>query len=447
MPKLDILLNKIKEIDNINTADVKKYKVKRYRAWDHNIVDKITNRTQTGHKPNTNRTQTEHKPNTTEHKLDTKQEINRTQLNTTEHKLDTKQEINRTQPNTTGHKLDTKQEINRTQLNTTGHKLDTKQEINRTQLNTTEHKLDTKQEINRTQLNTTGNELKILIFLCREVSISKSKNLTSNLSISDISIATSIVIGSIKTSINRLIKKQLIGREIFSKGGKNSKTIYKIKDKILKDIKKYQGEHKCFSKITRPIYNSNNIITTINNKEEENIDSENPWMSINIFPLEQYGLKQSHLKQLQKMNCTNPEIVQESIHHMAYGLENTKDTKKYDYPIKVLMGVLKKGDAWIEEKYIDPNERALKKIIDARKRKLLAKQKMITELKDIEFNNWFEELTESKLLNIIEETDGAGGIITEMYKKDKKISKMTKGTILQYFNETVWGEIKKDMNI
>ena len=107
------------------------------------------------------------------------------------------------------------------------------------------------------------------------------------------------------------------------------KIIWKDKKEIVKII-----EENNKNKLDNKQFNnsSSNIITTIN-KKEGNIDSENPWTSINIFPLETYGLKQSHLKQLEKMNCTTPEIVQESIHHMAYGLENTKDTQKYDYPI------------------------------------------------------------------------------------------------------------------
>jgi hypothetical protein len=316
-----------------------------------------------------------------------------------------------------------------------------------TKTNVIDDKFNDKYTLKEKIINLSGIQLGLFNLLV-DSCIDSGTNTTGKLNTNELSHKLSISFNSFKKSLYRLKAKTII-TNIKGKRGKGGYTCISISIKsknIALQIRKNQ--HSIDDSIddnkknTRPIYNSNNIITTINKKEEENIDSENPWMSINIFPLEQYGLKQSHLKQLQKMNCTTPEIVQESIHHMSYGLENTKDTKKYDYPIKVLMGVLKKGDVWIEEKYIDPNERALKKIIDARKRKLLAKQKLISELKDIEFNNWFEELTESKLLNIIEETDGAGGIIAEMYKKDKKISDMTKGTILKYFNETVWIQIK-----
>ena len=333
-----------------------------------------------------------------------------------------------------------------------------KQNLDNSLDNSLDNNLDnkqTKKEIRAILLKLKGNNEKIINYIVN-ICIENNNNITGPIFTNEIANELNVSKGVLKTTIYRLTKLTLLKRlpgKVSNHGYINLKikdyvkNIWKEKIEITELIINKTKSNLDNKQINNSLYNSNsNIITTINKKEEKN-DSKNPWMSINIFPLEQYGLKQSHLKQLQKMNCTTPEIVQESIHHMAYGLENTKDTKKYDYPIKVLMGVLKKGDAWIEEKYIDPNERALKKIIDARKRKLLAKQKLISELKDIEFNNWFEELTESKLLNIIEETDGVGGIIAEMYKKDKKISDMTKGTILKYFNETVWIQIKKDMNI
>jgi hypothetical protein len=321
-----------------------------------------------------------------------------------------------------------------------------------TKTNVIDDNIDDKFTLKERIVNLSGIQLGIFNLVI-DSCIDSGTNTTGKLNTNQLSHNLNISFNSFKKSIYRLKAKTII-TNIKGKRGKGGYTHFSISTKtknIALQIRKKENviddNIDDNNKNIIPIYNNSNNITTINKKEEENINLDHFWISINIFPLEQYGLKQSHLKQLQKMNCTTPEIVQESIHHMAYGLENTKDTQKYDYPIKVLMGVLKKGDAWIEEKYIDPNERALKKIIDARKRKLLAKQKMITELKDIEFNNWFEELTENKLLNIIEEIDGVGGIIAEMYKKDKKISDITKGTILQYFNETVWIQIKKEMKI
>jgi hypothetical protein len=252
-----------------------------------------------------------------------------------------------------------------------------------------------------------------------------------------------------KNAVYSIIQKTL-NKGIFTKRGKQGKcgfTEYffkkEIYDMCLSIIQNKRNEAvNIFNK------KNENEINYINNQHITNNEGENSWDSINISPIEEYGFRHSHVKQLQKLNCTTPEILQESIYHLAFGLKNVKDTQKYENPINIFMGVLKKGDNWHEEKYIDPKDAALKKIIEQRKKRLEDRLKRINELKELEFNAWFEELTEKEILKTLEEIEGGqGGILYDSYKKGKKITAMTKAQLKNYFEESIWPSIKEKLNI
>jgi len=44
-----------------------------------------------------------------------------------------------------------------------------------------------------------------------------------------------------------------------------------------------------------------------------------------------------------------PQIVQESINQFSFGFNHNSQIKKYANPLLVFMGVLRKGEAWIEK--------------------------------------------------------------------------------------------------
>ena len=116
------------------------------------------------------------------------------------------------------------------------------------------------------------------------------------------------------------------------------------------------GEDKEETKKDFPIENE------ISHTSKNIFNTPSVWLKINIEPLKAIGFSDTQLQQLQNRNT--PEIIQESIYHFAYGLEHNEKTKKYkDNALNVLMGVLRKGQAWIEPNYRSPQELALEDLI------------------------------------------------------------------------------------
>ncbi|WP_143100032.1 hypothetical protein [Francisella sp. TX07-6608] len=383
------------------------------------ILKPNTNSTQLDTKPNTNSTQLDTKPNTNSTQLDTKPNTNSTQLdtkpNTNSTQLDTK-------PNTNSTQLDTKPNTNSTQFdtkpNTNSTQLDTKPNTNSTQLdtkpNTNSTQLDTKPNTNSTQLDTkpknsynihflSGNEKQIFVFIAEKIENSIEKKMSPPLTKKEISIETNIALGSINTSIHRLIKKNIIIKLDAIKGGKNATTIYSIPSKILNDFRKNTID----KNIASPYIYNNTIYNNKTNNNESYLNKQDKsellsW-DIDYSLLNKYGFKKSHLNQLSKVEGLTEEVIQESIYHYAWALENNFEEmkKKYDSrfeknPLGLLIGTLKKGNEWIEAGYKSPEELAEEQIFQAKRQRLERIKKEKAEKFNIEFELWFEELTQDK---------------------------------------------------
>lgn len=91
---------------------------------------------------------------------------------------------------------------------------------------------------------------------------------------------------------------------------------------------------------------------------------------------------------------TTPEIVQDAINRFAYSLEHNAKVKAYNDPLNVLMGVLRKGQRWIEPNYISAKELALREMLDDKRKKQQQHEAMIRELIDLEFPEWRKSSTD-----------------------------------------------------
>ncbi|OIN82963.1 hypothetical protein KX00_2028 [Francisella sp. TX07-6608] len=219
----------------------------------------------------------------------------------------------------------------------------------------------------------------------------------------EISIETNIALGSINTSIHRLIKKNIIIKLDAIKGGKNATTIYSIPSKILNDFRKNTID----KNIASPYIYNNTIYNNKTNNNESYLNKQDKsellsW-DIDYSLLNKYGFKKSHLNQLSKVEGLTEEVIQESIYHYAWALENNFEEmkKKYDSrfeknPLGLLIGTLKKGNEWIEAGYKSPEELAEEQIFQAKRQRLERIKKEKAEKFNIEFELWFEELTQDK---------------------------------------------------
>jgi hypothetical protein len=93
-------------------------------------------------------------------------------------------------------------------------------------------------------------------------------------------------------------------------------------------------------------------------------------------------------------------MVQESIYHYAWALENNLDEmlKKYDARFEknylgLFIGTLNKGEEWVEAGYQSPEDIAQVEILKAKKARLEKIKQQKIEMFETEFELWYEELT------------------------------------------------------
>ena len=196
-----------------------------------------------------------------------------------------------------------------------------------------------------------------------------------------------------KNALLRLIKKGFVKRipGVLGKYGVTRIILPKVVIDFLKSVN-----------IERPyIYNSNNNTITKIEENTNSLDHRSEWQELNIEPLADIGFKKSHVKQLEKLST--PEIVQESINHFAYALEHNAKVKKYDSPINVFMGVMRKGGAWIEAGYRSPHELAMEKILEARKLEKNRIKKLHEQETEMNFQDWLNQLSQGDREALLED--------------------------------------------
>ncbi|MGQ3890015.1 hypothetical protein ACQUW5_13415 [Legionella sp. CNM-1927-20] len=233
---------------------------------------------------------------------------------------------------------------------------------------------------------------------------------TGNILSSDLAISANCSIGSVKTSLIRLIEKSLL----FRLPGKASRGGYVVLG-ITKEIQaaSIQAQQALFNPFKLQPYTDNiignisgNALYINSSSNKINItttDLPNEWQKIDYEELKYIGFSETQLKQLYESNATEPQIVQDSINKFSYSLKYNEKTKNYTDPLNVLMGVLRKGQRWIEPNYIPPKELALKQLLEEARAKKEKQELMIKELVDLEFPNWRRNLTENDYDEIVPE--------------------------------------------
>ena len=241
---------------------------------------------------------------------------------------------------------------------------------------------------------------KVLFALFRNSQINGDRT-TQKVNLQFISSISEVKLSSLKNTLWRLRKKGYI-KTVEYKDGRGGWSCYKIAKEVHKEIL-YQdnGSQTVHKRFTKPdtITCNNNILNNIiiNLKEE--------WKKIKVDLLSHIGFSEIHLLQLQDKNLNTPEIVQSSINHFAYGLKYNEKTKKYrEDALSVFMGILRKGQAWIESNYKSSQELALEELVEQRKKEIERYNRRVEELIDLEFSDWHNKLSEQEIEEIVPET-------------------------------------------
>lgn len=232
--------------------------------------------------------------------------------------------------------------------------------------------------------------------------------------------------GSVKTSLKRLIDKSLIARG----KGRRSRAGFVVLI-VPKDVYIY-----CVATYKNPILNSNldnklldnNTASTTSHVDGEAFNKlPAEWQKINVAPLEEVGLTKRHLADIFSTNSIDPQSVQESIYHFAWGLEHNKEKyKHYTNSLNVFIGRLRKGGAWTESKYESTQEIALKKLKEQKLKQKQNVEKTLDEMVVIDFPLWKNTLSKEMTAKLSLGTAGstAESLLKHHYKTKVLLPKL-----------------------
>jgi hypothetical protein len=273
-----------------------------------------------------------------------------------------------------------------------------------------------------------GLQRDILYFIYQ--SCKKNRSLISEpISKEQITNALNIKYLSVHNTIQRLVVRKFLIRNatVYGRGGL---TIYELPENVYNDIfdaeNNSNNNDKIYTKLSTSSHSSsNNIINTTTDLNEK-------WQKINLEPLRQLGFSEMHLKQLADKNLNTPEIVQESIFHFAYGLENNPKFKEYKEPLNVLMGVLRKGQAWIEANYRSAIEIAQENLLKQKQAERERLKALEEESYQLAMAEWQSSLSPDEIEKIAPARTSKGDIVPRHVK------------LSLYFRENIWPNKKKD---
>lgn len=165
---------------------------------------------------------------------------------------------------------------------------------------------------------------------------------------------------------------------------------------------------------------------------------DNP--SIDIEPLENIGLTQRHIEQIQTASGLTDEVIQNSIYAFAFDLEENNKAEKIrsGTPLNYFVGTLRKGKPYLPpSNYESPHTRALKRFTEVMKKDAEKKEKLENEIIEHLYLEWSKTLHDEDIINII----------PEKRWRDDKSSNIYKSFLKNHFIEQKWPLLKKEKGL
>lgn len=245
----------------------------------------------------------------------------------------------------------------------------------------------------------------------------------------------------VKTTIHRLVGKNLITREK-GKRGRGGFYIFSIDESIRAASLEYKrllvAEEPMDSK--RPS-NSHHIgINNIQPPETSLLPElhEKEWKNIDIEPLKKIGFSKVHLKQLSLIPTLSSKTVQNSVCAFAFDLETNNKAKKIDGdPVNYFMGILRSVGAYNPPKnYEAPQERVMRLWTEKMRQRETEPRRLKIEEEafNLSFNDWFKKFTDEQKM--------------EFLPKNLRVNKpaidnhLAKEKATGYFRKEIWPDIK-----
>ena len=241
--------------------------------------------------------------------------------------------------------------------------------------------------------------------------------------------------GTVKNAILRLQKKGLLLKANF-KNGRGGWTQYQLSEKVYQELLQQESDSKVVANygqssskvVAQPVaqlvaspHSSSKNLNLKNTTTMKNVDNFKLNHNISIpSELNEIGFQESHLDQILRQTTLDEEHIQESLNHYALDLRNGSVRAGYG-KLNLIVGVLKKSNAYVSESYISEEQNVLKELAIRSEmlQELKSKQNEIELLK--KYKAWKKNLTQEKINelvppnNIIEEAGTLQDIQLQSY--------------------------------
>ena len=278
--------------------------------------------------------------------------------------------------------------------------------------------------------------------------------ISENITVDEFSLCCNLKKKSVKTTLRRLEKSNLIILRSFKRGRQGWRK-YEIPEHIYQEILltevsgfKSSTESSTESSTIPPLVSSyifnNKLLTTTALPEE--------FKMLDFSCLTNIGFDESHVIQIHREYTKKPEltlsteIIQNSINAFAFDLKHNNISNDFkSSPTVVLTSLLKKGQPYSSktpEKVLTPQEEAMQAYLLAQENK----QQKITEIKtkarELALQEWLDNLSTEELLNF-NQASRLEGVPEKIYQtsRRKKALEIAK----DYFDTVLWPDKLKQI--
>ena len=337
----------------------------------------------------------------------------------TDNIADVKLTTNRQQ---TDNKVATSKEL----IRETGNKVATKPTtLSATKWQQTDNKLAT--NVSFSQL--IGLQKNIVIFVYNACKQSRGKT-TDAITLDHFASNLNTSTGTVKTTLQRLEKKNCITRIAF-KNGRGGWSKYELAENIFRELllletdnklatNWQQTDNKVGAKLaTEPTTSSPSSssinITTTNYKADAlaNVQIE---LTESLMAI---GFNNGHIDQLKRDSTLSSEDIQNSLNAFAFDLGFEDVRRKVRSPIGLIMKLLKNGQAYVSEKgYESDEDRLYRESIERAEKKKEEKKNLESKLVNIKFEEWLEGISNEDKKNLVEPIGEFMGLIHHQELKE-----------------------------
>jgi predicted transcriptional regulator len=289
----------------------------------------------------------------------------------------------------------------------------------------------------------TGLQKKILFFIVEDC-IYRGQLISGCITNEALREITKTTANTVKTAVQRLIKKGFIKRNPDKngkrgKGGFSSFIITKdVRDGVIIEKRAPRISNQLVTQLVTP--NSNQLVTNKESNREPNTLSSSlnikntttelskEWQDINIEPLKEIGFTENRLWKL-KNHGIDRKALQASIDHFAFDLKhNNKAASIKKTPIEFFMGImLHDGYYTPPANYESPQEKARRLYIEHEEAKSKETAAMIERLLNVEFEKWYEGLSDEQKNEILPDS-----------LRHAKERKFGREYLKNHFKENIW---------